>query len=36
MLRLQVIASRFGLRPYTSPTPWSRISGTARRTGATC
>ena len=26
MLRLQVTASRFGLRPYTSPTPSSRIS----------
>lgn len=26
MLRLHVIASRFGLRPYTSPTPSSRIS----------
>ena len=26
MLRLQVIATRFGLRPYTSPTPSSRIS----------
>jgi uncharacterized SAM-binding protein YcdF (DUF218 family) len=25
MLRLHVIASRFGLRPYTSPTPSSRI-----------